>query len=155
MPQFERGFTLVEVVTTIALIGILSAILVPNISDWSKKRGVSAETNEARSLLNYAKGYSLNNRTTTRVAFDEEASRLVVFSGVDVQSCSISLDWVALDTNAILKKSNVVFSSSDEAICFYKDGSSSGGEIQLSNDYAKYVLSVFSATGFIELSKES
>jgi prepilin-type N-terminal cleavage/methylation domain-containing protein len=130
MPQFERGFTLVEIVTTIALIGILSAILVPNISDWSKKRGVSAETNEARSLLNYAKGYSLNNRATTRVAFDEEASRLVVFSGVDVQSCS------------------------DEAICFYKDGSSSGGEIQLSNDYAKYVLSVFSATGFIELSKE-
>lgn len=47
-----NGFTLVELIVVIAIIGILSAILVPSVIGYVKKAKLSADTATAKSIFN-------------------------------------------------------------------------------------------------------
>ena len=154
MHPSSGGFTLVELITAVALIGVLSVALAPNVSDWTEKRGVTVEVDESKILLSYAKAYSISNRIATRVTYDEGSSSLVVSSGGALKTCATSAGWQRLNTKVKIKKSKIKIAATDTAICFYRDGSASGGEIEFTNNHARYVLAVFSATGFIELRKE-
>lgn len=57
-----RGFTLVEVIVVIAIIGILSTITIISFSPLSKRTKLNASVDEVASALNLAKGYSLQGR---------------------------------------------------------------------------------------------
>ena len=46
------GFTLVELIVVVAIIGVLTAILVPNIMGYTKKAKLAAANANAKSLLN-------------------------------------------------------------------------------------------------------
>ncbi|OEH84218.1 hypothetical protein BHU72_12505 [Desulfuribacillus stibiiarsenatis] len=61
----QKGFTLVELLVVIAIIGILAAVIAPNIFAQIEKSKISAVISEYRAIKTAAVLYSTDNNATT------------------------------------------------------------------------------------------
>ena len=50
-PKKVKGFTILEVVIVLTLVGIISAIGIPNFNSWNKSRIVKGEAERVRDLV--------------------------------------------------------------------------------------------------------
>ena len=61
----QQGFTLIELMIVVAIIGVLSAIAVPAYKDYVAKSAVTSAMGTVKSLLTNANLYSQNNTVTS------------------------------------------------------------------------------------------
>ena len=64
--RISKGFTLIELMVTIAIVGIMSSIAIPSFQNFIRQTRTTAQTNDFISALNYARSESIKQgRTVT------------------------------------------------------------------------------------------
>ncbi len=56
----QRGFTIIELMITVGLLGVMLTIAVPSFSSIFKQNRLASQTNSILSSLNYARGQTIN-----------------------------------------------------------------------------------------------
>src|SRR5688572_24198019 len=73
-PTERRGLTLIELLLTIAVLGILAAILLPQLSGDLPER-LNAGAQVISTDLDYARSLAVANNTSYRITFDPASNR--------------------------------------------------------------------------------
>ena len=73
--QFQRGFTITELLIVLTLIGILSAVSMPTLKGFAATRRLKASAYTLRSLLTFARDMAITDRTAHLVVFDFDGER--------------------------------------------------------------------------------
>lgn len=95
----KKGFTLVELVVVIAIIGVLAAILIPTMMNYVKKSRMRTANSNAKLVFE-----SINNMASDKVADGDKVSKITA-ARVAVSSYKSSTDvlekavWEALKDN--------------------------------------------------------
>lgn len=86
MPRRHRAFTLVELLVTIALIGILAVLAVPNFRDAMQKSRTDTEVSDLQRALNYARLEAITRGVATSVRPSVESGAWTSTLNVEVAS---------------------------------------------------------------------
>lgn len=68
-PFTHKGFTLVEIMIVVAIIGILAAVSTPGFLNWLPNHRLNSAAMDVYSTLQKARLYAIKSSTTVRVAF--------------------------------------------------------------------------------------
>jgi len=69
----KSGFTLMELMVTIAIIGILATIAVPNIVSYRSNHQLNSMTREVQSIIQRARLQAIKANSTVTITFDAAA----------------------------------------------------------------------------------
>lgn len=75
----KSGFTLMELMVAIAIIGILSAIAVPNVIQWRNNAQANAAARDMYSGFQMAKSEAVENNMNCTIVFDTTINEYEVF----------------------------------------------------------------------------
>lgn len=169
-----NGFTLLELLIAIAVIGIISAIAAPNISSWTKSRIVKKELAYVEALIDYGKAVSVS-KSRKLYLHQTSANAIQLFqlkTGTDALNIenqnNSTCNFVANNTEVVAEYptisnftstlkaqhnssgnagTNLSFPNQTSLICFYSNGQTSGGGFLISHDCMQYRTQIF-LTGF-------
>ena len=141
----EGGFTLIEVVCVLAIIGLLAAILLPEIPRGTSRSRLQGYALEIATLLKTDRNAAIRQRAA--VATEIDAIGRSVRSGVSARAIRVPAD-VRFDA-ALASRCNQRDAGS--AIVFFASGMSCGGVIALTRLGVGYQVRVNWFTGGVEI----
>lgn len=154
----ERGITFIELMTVVAVIGIMAALAVPSFLSYMPKLKVKAAARDVVSQLRLARSKAVSERRPYGVMFNVSTRSITLFADTDnpvAQTYSTSDSLIDCDTlstdinlNSCTYANNcVVFSSTGAA--------STSGDLQVVTGDGSIVMSinVLASTGRVRLSE--
>ena len=148
-PIGRRGFTLVELLVVMGVIGILLAMSVPAATRYAGRIRLSAATREIMGLLSLARSSAISSRHEQTVLVDVEAGRLSIEDSQDAaQVRAVSL---ASNVDIRLTTSDGQELDTPARLVFQPNGSLAGRsiEVTLSDGSRAQTISVAAPTGAI------
>jgi prepilin-type N-terminal cleavage/methylation domain-containing protein len=79
----QTGFSLVEMITVIAILSILCTVALPGLFQWLPKHRVGGAARDVKSTLEFARANAIKANKEVRVEFDFGTERLTVVQVVD------------------------------------------------------------------------
>lgn len=154
------AFTLIELLVVIAVLGILTAIVAPNIGGWNCKQEVRNDFERVNGFMQTLRLEAVNRNRTMKVVFQSRGKILMAFEGNKPnasQNCSGSrFTWLGHPRRKEILDYHVKsdITNYPRQICFKADGSASAVGYTISRQCGgknyQYKSQIFGATGFIE-----
>ena len=155
----QAGFTIIEMMVIIAILGILSAIAIPGFSEFGGRMSLKGATRKIVSDMQYAKARALKDRVTWTMQFYPGSMQYTLLSGTTpFKTVNLS------EYNKVLMGSahgdrpdepdpgcGDGVSFEDDKIIFNSDGTSASGSIYIKNNKGDtYAVGCTSAAGRIK-----
>jgi general secretion pathway protein H len=141
----QDGFTLIEMVCVMAIIGLLAAVLMPNIPRQTSRPRLEAYAIQAASVLKTDRNAAISHQTEVTTQVDAGSRSLR--SGATGAIVRVPED-VRFDT---LLPENCNYRPVYASISFFASGMSCGGVIKLSRLDTSYEIRINWLTGRIEI----
>ena len=141
----EAGFTLIEVVCVLAIIGLLAALVLPAIPRGTSQERLAGYAVEVAALLKGDRNAAIRNRA--QVATSLDPARRIVISGATASIVELPID---VTFEALLSKrcgDRLVGAT----IEFFPSGASCGGVIAIARQGVGYQIRVNWLTGGVEV----
>ena len=162
----SNGLSLLEVLVVLAIIGLVAAISVPNISSWTSSRIINEDLGQIKKLIDYAKVNSVKERKMFLLVNNESTKSIQLFETKNTNNSTSCASYNSSTyenasgypepqtiTSSLLAQrgSSNGFSESSSELCFYSDGTIStnttGYELRHKDDAYRIL---FWLTGFYE-----
>lgn len=152
-----RGFTLIEVAVVVAIMGIISALVLPGLGDGLRRWRLQAAVRDFATLLKFTRNQAVAGRAPLEMILDR--SRNVywldrpVEGGVPTAEQAMERGIRVYELPASIRFGEVSVSGGDPGlervpILFFPRGSSTGGEVQILDEKGRtYGVSVDRMTG--------
>lgn len=155
----NSGFTLMELMTVIAIIGIASAIAVPNMISWRSNHQLNGTAREMKSLINGARLAAIKNNAFVSVTYNAGTGA--------VETSFINRATGVLRTTSTQLKTGIRISAStftgapDKGFRFNSrglpvnlaDNSFAAGKVTLSNSKGDSLEVIMASTGVTRIDK--
>ena len=172
IPKKINGFTILEVIIVLTLVGIISAIGIPNFNSWNKSRIVKGEAERVRDLVTsinsqvqrglYGFGQFQVDVTGANISFSTNgmlmaniATRVFVGNDLCLSGDAAEDYWDHFGVNRqnaevrFYQTNEIKVDVSNGVVCFSKDGSLFSGGIDF-GDNAEVVETIFICSRDIE-----
>ena len=162
----SNGLSLLEVLVVLAIIGLVAAISVPNISSWTSSRIINEDLGQIKKLIDYAKVNSVKERKMFLLVNNESTKSIQLFETKNTNNSTSCASYNSSTfenasgypepktiTSSLLAQrgSSNGFTESSSELCFYSDGTIStnttGYELRHKDDAYRIL---FWLTGFYE-----
>jgi prepilin-type N-terminal cleavage/methylation domain-containing protein len=95
----SKGFTLIETMIIVAIIGLLAGLTIPSFSSYLQKQKVIGARTELLADLQYARSLAIARRTTFRVDFTADQYQIILPGPDDVVRTKTAPDGVTFNAD--------------------------------------------------------
>ena len=157
----KSGFTVLELMTVLAIIAVISIFELPSIQEWNAKRSFGAIVNQVYSNISQAKIESFGRNQIVRISTSRSTdnyTQTIAYNPSNLACNSVS-GWVPIKSETFSVNTNFEITGSGIGdVCFYKDSTSSGGVFNIVqknglSNLGNTTINVILATGFIDVTK--
>jgi type II secretion system protein H len=167
----SRGFSLIELIVVLVVIGLSAALVVPSLSNFSKSVELKGAARKISAILRYCRSEAVNKGKTYQIIFDsdlrevrvqktessEEKVDTIRLREEDVKREASVRQMYRLPKGINVKEVNIAspeYSSDFPTIEFYPNGGSNGGSFLLSSEErGGYRIKVHFLTGMVAIEK--
>jgi type IV fimbrial biogenesis protein FimT len=97
MPSRVRGFTIIELMTVLVIVGVLAVIAIPSFNDLMARRRLEGVTTDLSTDLQFARTSAVTQRGTTTVRTQGSGTQYLVTTAQGAKTVNLPADVTVTD----------------------------------------------------------